>query len=72
LHAFSEACPCSWEHKLSSARSKTVYKFLVENGIAKERLICKGYANWEMLFPLASSEEEMAANRRVEVRVLEK
>jgi outer membrane protein OmpA-like peptidoglycan-associated protein len=62
----------SWEYKLSLARSKTVYKFLVENGIAKERLICKGYANWEMLFPLADSDEEMAANRRVEVRVLEK
>jgi outer membrane protein OmpA-like peptidoglycan-associated protein len=62
----------SQEHKLSLDRSKTVYKYLVENGIAKERMTCKGYANWEMLFPMASLEEEMTANRRVEVRVLEK
>jgi outer membrane protein OmpA-like peptidoglycan-associated protein len=62
----------SHEYTLSVERANTVGVFLLDNGISAERLTCKGYANWFMLFPMAQFEEQMAANRRVEVRVLKK
>jgi outer membrane protein OmpA-like peptidoglycan-associated protein len=62
----------SYEYNLSVARATTVYNYLIKNGVAKERMITKGYANWEMLFQKPDSEEQMSANRRVEVRILEK
>lgn len=62
----------SKDFKLSENRAKTVYQFLIENGIDEKRLVYKGYANWEMVFPNAQTEKQMAANRRVEVRILEK
>lgn len=62
----------SKDFKLSENRAKTVYQFLIENGIHEKRLVYKGYANWEMVFPNAQIESQMAANRRVEIRILEK
>jgi outer membrane protein OmpA-like peptidoglycan-associated protein len=62
----------SLDYTLSVERAKTVYDLLIQNGIDEKRLVYKGYANWEMLFPNATSEESMTANRRVEIRVLEK
>lgn len=61
----------SWDFKLSEDRAKTVYNYLLENGIPAKRLSWKGYGNHEMRFPRATLEKEQALNRRVEIRVLE-
>ncbi|MCF8244049.1 MAG: OmpA family protein [Saprospiraceae bacterium] len=61
----------SWDFKLSEDRAKTVYNYLIENGITAERVSWKGYGNHEMRFPKAIYEKEQALNRRVEMRVLE-
>ena len=61
----------SFEYKLSVARAKMVYEFLLKNGIEEDRISFKGYGNWEMRFPNAISEQQQAQNRRVEIRVLE-
>jgi outer membrane protein OmpA-like peptidoglycan-associated protein len=61
----------SFEYKLSVARAKMVYDYLIENKIAADRISYKGYGNWEMRFPRALTEEEHAMNRRVEIRVLD-
>jgi outer membrane protein OmpA-like peptidoglycan-associated protein len=61
----------SWDFKLSEDRAKTVYNYLLENGIAAERISWKGYGNHEMVFPRAIEEAQQAKNRRVELRVLE-
>jgi outer membrane protein OmpA-like peptidoglycan-associated protein len=60
----------TWDFQLSEQRSKRVMDYLLEKGISKERLISKGYGNWEMLFPNAIAEEDQKKNRRVEIRIL--
>lgn len=62
----------SFGYTLSVERAKTVYDYLIQNNIEATRLIYKGYANWEMLFINGTTEEEERANRRVEIRILEK
>lgn len=61
----------SSKFELSEQRALRVCNYLIEKGIAKERLIAKGYGNWEMLFPVAITEEEQRKNRRVELRIIE-
>lgn len=61
----------AWEYKLSQDRAMTVYDYLTDNGIPKERVTWKGYGNHQMRFPHSTSESEQAQNRRVELRVLE-
>lgn len=61
----------TWEHDLSERRAKRVYNYLVEHGISPERMTWKGYSNWEMRYPRAFDLREQAANRRVEIRVIE-
>ncbi len=61
----------SWDFKLSEDRAKTVHSYLLENGIAPDRIRWKGYGNHQMVFPNAASEVQQAKNRRVELRVLE-
>jgi outer membrane protein OmpA-like peptidoglycan-associated protein len=61
----------SWEFKLSEERSRTVYDYLSDNGIPKDRISWKGYGNFEMREPNAITEADQAKNRRVELRVLE-
>jgi outer membrane protein OmpA-like peptidoglycan-associated protein len=56
---------------LSEQRAQTVCNYLVKNGISASRITCKGYKNYEMLFPHATSQEEQEQNRRVEIRVVE-
>jgi outer membrane protein OmpA-like peptidoglycan-associated protein len=62
----------SFGYNLSVARAKMVYNYLVFNGIDPNRLTYKGYANWEMIFINAYTPEGEKANRRVEIRILEK
>ncbi len=61
----------SWDYKLSEDRAKTVYNYLLDNGIASERISWKGYGNHEMRYPRATTEDQQALNRRVELRVLD-
>lgn len=58
------------EYRLSVARAKLVYDYLISNGISADRLEYQGYGNWEMVYPNAVSETEQAKNRRVEIRVV--
>jgi outer membrane protein OmpA-like peptidoglycan-associated protein len=58
--------------KLSLLRSVAIRKFLVDNGIAEERIKTKGFGHDKPLFPREETEPERLANRRVEIRLLTK
>lgn len=58
-----------YNNKLSQARAESVVKFLAEKGIAKERLVAKGYGK-AMPFVPNTSDENRAKNRRVEFKVI--
>ncbi|SFA84950.1 OmpA family protein [Flavobacterium swingsii] len=66
-------CCVSVDRKdLSTQRAKAVKQFLELNGIEKTRMSFKGFGSSIPLFPLPeNTEEERAANRRVEVEVIE-
>lgn len=58
--------------KLSYDRAKAVAMFLRQNGVEKERVSFEGLGTTQPLYPLPeSTEEQRAANRRVEVLVVE-
>lgn len=59
----------AWRQRLSTDRAKTIYNYLLKNGIPAGRMTYKGYDNREMLFPHAVTNEEMEQNRRVEIRI---
>jgi outer membrane protein OmpA-like peptidoglycan-associated protein len=57
---------------LSTQRAKAIYGFLVANEIDKSRLGYKGFGSTIPIFPLPEKDEtERAANRRVEVLIIE-
>jgi outer membrane protein OmpA-like peptidoglycan-associated protein len=57
---------------LSTERAKAISKFLIYNGIDKNRLLYKGFGGSMPIFPLPEkSETEALANRRVEILILE-
>lgn len=56
--------------KISEARAKRVYNFLIEKGVEKQRLEYKGYGNTEMIYPMPKNHHEEQANRRVEITIL--
>ncbi len=57
---------------LSTQRAKAIYSFLVANGIYPGRLSYKGFGSTQPLFPLPEKNEtERAANRRVEILIVE-
>jgi outer membrane protein OmpA-like peptidoglycan-associated protein len=57
---------------LSTQRAKSVYKFLEINGIDKTRMSYKGFGSTIPLFPIPEKlEVERAANRRVEIEIIE-
>ncbi len=60
-----------FEQELSDSRAIMVAKYLLENGISKDRITTKGYSNTEMVFPFARKADEMERNRRVEIKVIE-
>jgi len=56
--------------KISESRAKAVYDYLIENGIAKERLKFRGLSfQSPVVFP-EFSDEDRAKNRRVEIEIL--
>lgn len=57
-----------FSQNLSDGRAKTVYTFLIENGIDPSRLSSKGYACAHMLHPMSSRFAHL--NRRVEIEVV--
>lgn len=61
----------TWHYELSVRRARLVYDYLIQHGVSEERLIYKGYGNWEMRFPKATSSRDQELNRRVEIRILE-
>ncbi|MBX9850504.1 MAG: OmpA family protein [Cytophagaceae bacterium] len=58
-----------YNDKLSQARAEAVVKFLAEKGIAKERLVAKGYGKTKPCVP-NDSDDNRAKNRRVEFKVI--
>ena len=57
---------------LSTQRAKAVYKFLEYNKIDKSRMTFVGYGVSRPLFPIPEKNEaEKAANRRVEIEIIE-
>lgn len=64
--------PGSWQFTLAESRAKLIHDYLIRRGIAPERLRYRGYSNYEMVYPRPNSPREKRANRRVEIRVLEK
>jgi len=62
----------SWKKDLSTRRAKTVFVWLVQNGIPQERMTFKGYDNTKMLFPHTINAQEQEQNRRVEITVIGK
>lgn len=56
--------------KLSEARAKRVYNYLVENGISKDRMTTIGFGNTKPIFPKPKLAYEEQMNRRVEIKVL--
>jgi outer membrane protein OmpA-like peptidoglycan-associated protein len=58
--------------KMSLSRAKKVKDYLIENGIDKNRLEVEGYGNEHMIYPNAKFAAEEQANRRVEIKILER
>lgn len=58
-------------YKLSVARALEVHNALVDIGVGEERLLARGYGNWQMLYPKAKSELHQRMNRRVEIVIAE-
>jgi len=58
-------------YKLSVRRAKTVYEYLVDQGIPENRISYKGFSSWRRLRKEVSAAEE-DANRRVEIRIIDK
>lgn len=54
----------------STDRAKTVYRFLLDNGIDENRLSFKGFGSTQPIYPLPEkNEEQRVANRRVEILI---
>ena len=54
---------------LSELRAKAVVNYLIERGIAAQRLSYRGFGNTKLAFPKAKTDAEMRKNRRVEILV---
>ncbi len=63
---------CADDMPLSVLRAKTVYSYLVKNGISEKRMAYRGYSRNKPIFEDDSFEENARANRRVEIKILKK
>ena len=58
---------------LSTQRAKALYNFLLNQNISKDRLSYKGFGSSQPLYALPEKDEqERAANRRVEILIVNK
>lgn len=65
-------CSTSTKEKLSTQRAKAIKEFLKSQGIESSRMTYKGFGSTEPLFPLPEqNDQERAANRRVELLIIE-
>lgn len=65
-------CNTSNKGKLSEERAKAIKNFLISQGIDKTRVTFKGFGSTQPIYPLPEkNEEERAANRRVEILIVE-
>jgi outer membrane protein OmpA-like peptidoglycan-associated protein len=55
---------------LSDKRAGAVANYLGGHGVAKARIASKGYGETAPLYPVDQEEEQRAANRRVEIRLV--
>lgn len=62
--------PDDYNMRLSQARAESVVKYLVNQGISKDRLVSKGYGETHPLIADAQTEEQHQLNRRTSFRVL--
>jgi len=69
-HVFSVEDNSFAAQKMSEARAKRVYNYLVENGINKSRMTTVGFGNTKPIFPKPKLAFEEQMNRRVEIKVL--
>jgi outer membrane protein OmpA-like peptidoglycan-associated protein len=57
---------------LSTQRAKAIYQFLIANDVYRARLSYKGFGSTDPIYPIPEKDEkERAANRRVEILILE-
>jgi chemotaxis protein MotB len=61
--------PSNWE--LSSARAISVVRYLIDHGIAPNRLVAAGFGEFQPL-DTGDSEEALAKNRRIELKLTER
>ncbi|MCW4469600.1 OmpA family protein [Flavobacterium sp. MFBS3-15] len=60
------------QNEISKKRAITVYTFLIRNGIDQSRLTYQSFGSSRPIYPLPEkSEGERAANRRVEIEIIE-
>lgn len=60
------------KYDVSEARAFAIYKFLIKNGINKNRLSYKGFGSKLPIYKLPEkTEEERKTNRRVEIEIIE-
>ena len=57
--------------RLSRERARAVWEFLVTSGVAPTRLEIRGRGRQDMLFPNPSTPEEVDANRRITLQVID-
>ena len=60
-------------YNLSEMRAKTVYDYLIKNGIDTRRLSYKGFGHMNPIYNYPENDEDQRiANRRVEIRIIKK
>lgn len=52
---------------LSHKRAKSIYQYLIANGIDRKRLSYRGMSNFKMIYPIPRNQEEEDMNKRVEI-----
>lgn len=65
-HIRGHVC-CGPNFRISNARAKTVYKYLIKHGISKTRLSYKGYSNNEPVVWPEKTNDDRKSNRRVDI-----
>ncbi len=61
----------SYYRKASEKRSESVRDYLIQHGIAEDRLTIRGDGNKSMLYPDPQTEWQVNANRRIEIEITE-